>query len=252
MYQYAIVRRPGPDSADGLTSSNLGKPDLVQLALEHQAYIDALRSAGLDIIILKPAAGFPDAYFVEDVAVVTPEIGIITNPGAPSRQGEQASIEPYLAKYRSLRRIEPPGTVDGGDVLIVQERCFVGRSDRTNESGAGQLGEILSDYGYTLETIPVTNGLHLKSSVSFLGQDTLLLTADYADHGAFRRFQKIVVDKDEQYAANALWVNERIFLAAGFRKTYEKLRQSGLDATQLDVREVAKMDGGLTCMSLRL
>jgi len=251
MFTHAITRLPGENFADGLTTANLGRPSYSLILKQHHAYRQALLNLGLDVIVLPAESAFPDAYFVEDPAIVTSKIAVITRPGAPTRQGEETSLEPFLEYYRPLVHIHPPGTVDGGDVLMVGEHFFIGLSERTNVEGASQLAAHLSDAGHTSETVPVAAGLHLKSSVNYVGKNTLLVTKKLADYPAFTRYEKIILDVSEEYAGNTLWVNDTLLMPKGFPKTHAKLAYLDTRIIELDVSEVQKMDGGLTCMSLR-
>jgi len=219
---------------------------------QHAAYADALRALGLEIEVLDPLPGFPDAYFVEDVAVVVPELAVVARPGAPSRRGEADAIVPVLARYRELARLEYPATLDGGDVLIAGRTVFIGLSARTNETGAEQLAGLLEPHGYRSQTVPVAAGLHLKSSVSWLGGETLLVSKRFADRPELRAFRHIVVDESEEPACNSLLMNGTLLTPAGFPKTRRQLDESGLPVVELDLTEPRRMDGGLTCMSLRL
>ena len=251
MFTHAIVRKPAPNFNQGLTTSLLGKPSYLLIQKQHDAYVETLENLGLDVMILAPQPDYPDAYFVEDTAVVTPEVAVITIPGALSRQGEQYSIEPVLSRFRKIEKIQAPGTVDGGDVLMAGNRFFIGISDRTNTEGAHQLGTILESCGYQWVTISVGEGLHLKSSVNFVGKNTLILTPPFQNLDLFDGFAKIVLDEAETYAANTLRVNDSLIMPAGFPATKEKLSSVGLPIIELGVSEIAKMDGGLTCLSLR-
>ena len=219
---------------------------------QHGAYADALRGMGLEIEVLEPLPGFPDAYFVEDVAVVVPELAIVVRPGALSRRGEADAIVPVLARHRPLARLEDPATLDGGDVLVVGRTVFIGLSARTNEEGAGQLARLLEPYGYRPRTVRVSAGLHLKSSVTSLGGETLLVSERFADQPELRAFRRIVVAAADEPACNTLLVNGTILTLAGFPKTRRQLDETGLPVVELDLSEARKMDGGLTCMSLRL
>lgn len=251
MFTYALMRKPGPDFSKGLTTSLLGTPSYTRIKRQHAAYVATLEKLGLEVMLLDQQPGYPDAYFVEDTAVVTPEVAVITIPGAVSRQGEQTRIEPVLSRFREIRKIQTPGTVDGGDVLMAGDRFFIGISDRTNTEGAHQLGTILESCGYQWDTISVGEGLHLKSSVNFVGKNTLILTPPFQTLDLFDGFDKIVLDEAETYAANTLWLNDSLIMPAGFPTAKEKLSSVGLPIIELDVSEVAKMDGGLTCLSLR-
>lgn len=251
MFTRAITRKPGYNFGHGITTSNFETPSYELILKQHQAYVKTLRALGLDLIVLEALPDYPDAYFVEDVAVVTPDVAVITNPGAEDRKGEEDTIEPALAKYRKTVRIHSPGTVDGGDVLMVGSHFFIGISDRTNKEGAEQLGLIIEKYGNTWTTVHVEAGLHLKSSINYIGKNTLLITERFADHNEFKGYDKIILDKTEKYAANTLLINDSLIIPEGFLNTMKKLEVTGLDIIELDVSEVRKMDGGLTCMSLR-
>lgn len=251
MLTHAITRRPGVNFADGLTQADMGTPSYELIIKQHTAYVDTLKDRGLTVIEMEPLSDYPDAYFVEDPAVVTPDVAIITIPGAPSRQGEQDALARKLSQYREVVYIQPPGTVDGGDVLRVNNRFFIGVSARTNSAGAQQLGEIFKKCGYTSTLITVINGLHLKSDVNYLGDNTLLVTRRFAQLKEFDRFNKIVLKDEESYAANTLLVNDCLITPKGFPDTYNKIEQTGYDLVELDASEMQKMDGGLTCLSLR-
>jgi dimethylargininase len=229
----------------------LGAPDYPLLLRQHQAYARLLAAADLEIVSLPPASAYPDAYFVEDPAVVTPEVAVMTRPGALSRRGEEESLAPVLARFKPLARIEAPGTLEGGDVLEAGGRWFIGVSERTSEDGARQLGRILESNGHPWTLVPVAAGLHLKSSVNDLGDGWLIMTPALETDAAFRDFRHIVLEEEESYAANVLRVNGRIILAAGFPSVRRQLERWGLPVLEIEVSEVRKMDGGLTCMSLR-
>jgi dimethylargininase len=248
----AILRCPGPDFARGLTTSGLGEPDPARMMVQHAAVADALRALGLEVEVLDALPGFPDAYFVEDVAVVVPELAVVARPGAPSRLGEADAIVPALARHRKVVRLEPPATLDGGDVLVAGRSVFIGLSSRTNAGGAAQLARLLEPHGYRSWTVPVAAGLHLKSSVSWLGGQTLLLSERFADRPEFRPFRRIVLAASEEPACNTLLVNGTLLTPAGFPEARRQLDQTALPVVELDVSEVRKMDGGLTCLSLRL
>ena len=251
MFTHAITRRPGEDFAQGLTTSDLGPPSYGLMVKQHEAYVRTLKALGLETIVLDALPGYPDATFVEDTAVVTPDVAIITNPGAEARRGEEDAIEPILASYRKTVRIQAPGTVDGGDVLMVGTHFFIGISDRTNDEGAEQLGRILEEYGNTWTAVPVAAGLHLKSSVNHVGKRTLLVTEEFADLDELTGYGRIVLDKAEEYAGNMLLIHDCLITPKGFPDTRKKLEAMGLEIIELDVSEARKMDGGLTCMSLR-
>ena len=252
MFSHAITRKPCRNFASGLTTTVSSEPAVYELMIkQHEAYLEALSTAGLEVIVLDPQPDFPDAHFVEDTAVVTPDVAVITIPGADARKGEEESIVPVLAKFRRIERIVAPGTVDGGDVLQVDNHFFIGISERTNHEGAKQLGRILEGYGSTWTTIPVGAGLHFKSSVNYVGRNTLLVTSDFTAKEQLKEYDLIVLDPAESYAANTLLVNEHLLLPAGYPITRGQLEILGFHMIELEVSELRKMDGGLTCMSLR-
>ncbi len=245
------MRLPGTDLADGITTVDLGRPDVARLAEQYEAYARVLRELDIDVIELPPLQGFPDAYFVEDTAILIDEVAIIARPGVSARLGEQNAIEQTISAYRDMVRIDPPGTLDGGDILQVGSTFFIGHSDRTNATGCAQLGAILDRFGYSWSVINVTIGPHLKSSVSYIGDNTLLLTGDLAVHAAFDGYEKIMVDQEEQYASNSLLINGHILTPVGFPRTRRKLDALGCTVRALNMSEFQKMDGGLSCLSLR-
>jgi dimethylargininase len=247
-----ILRRPGADFAAGITTAGLGAPDHARMLAQHAAYATTLRALGLAVDVLEPLPGFPDAYFVEDVAVIVPELAVIARPGAPSRREEAESMVPVLSLHREVVRLEQPATLDGGDVLVADRTVFVGLSARTNAEGAAQLARFLEPHGYRTRTVPVAAGLHLKSSVSFLGGETLLVTERFADAPELLGYRRIVVDAGDEAACNTLLVNGTLLAPAGFAGARRKLEEAGLPIVELDVSEARKMDGGLSCMSLRL
>lgn len=250
-FTHAIVRRPGREMAAGITTAALGPPDYPRALEQFDAYVTALKDCGLALTVLEPLDGHPDAHFVEDTAVVTPDIAVIAHPGAEPRRGETPSVAAALKSFRSTFSIQPPGTLDGGDVLMMGNHFLIGLSDRTNPEGARQLGHRATQFGYTWTAIDVAAGLHFKSSVNAAGADTLLTTPDFAEHPALADYRRIVISADEAYAANTLLVNGRLIMPAGFLDTRAKLQALGLPITELDTSEFRKMDGGLTCLSLR-
>ena len=251
MFTHAITRKPGRNFAQGITTSDLETPSYELIVKQHGAYIQTLKSLGLEVIVLDPEPDYPDAYFVEDTAVVTPDVAVVTNPGAEARKGEEDTIEPLLSEHRKTVCIQPPGTLDGGDVLMVDTHFFIGISKRSNWEGAEQLGRILEKYGNSWAAIPVHSGLHLKSCVNFVGNNTLLITEDFAYLNEFKEYDKIILNKEEEFAANTLLLNDCLIIPKGFPDTRKKLETLGLDIIELDVSEARKMDGGLTCMSIR-
>ena len=255
MFKNAIVRIPGSNFDAGLTSVSLGRPDFERVLQQHAQYCEALIECGLTITTLDADLRFPDSTFVEDTAVLTPNGAVLTRPGAASREGEVDAIRPAILNYfPSPLTIEAPGTLDGGDICEAGDHFFLGLSHRTNEEGAHQLAAHLAALGYTSSTIDVramTSILHLKSGISYIGENTLVVMEEMADNPQFRSFNLIQVGLDESYGANCVRVNERVLVAAGFPKLTADLQARGFDPLVLEMSEFQKMDGGLSCLSLR-
>jgi dimethylargininase len=253
MFTKAIVRIPGSNFAQGLTTVQLGVPRFEQVLAQHAGYCEALRGCGLTVTTLEADLDHPDSTFVEDTAVVTPRSGILTRPGARSRQGEVAAMRPILRRFfPALKEIDAPGTLDGGDICEAGNHFFLGVSQRTNEEGARQLADHLAQQGYTSEVVDVRgirSILHLKSGVSYIGEKTLVVIEEMA--GMFSGYERIVVAREESYAANCVRVNDRILVAAGYPQLFAELRERGFDPLELAMSEFQKMDGGLSCLSLR-
>lgn len=255
MFRTAIVRPPSPNFADGLTRERLGPPDYATALAQHVQYCAALERCGLKLIRLDADARHPDATFVEDTAVLMPRRRIVTRPGAESRRGEIDAIRTSLVHQGfELDAIVAPGTVDGGDICEAGDHVFIGLSARTNEDGAEQLASLLRSAGYGTSIVDIrgVDGiLHLKSGMSWLGDGRLLLIEALIHHPAFAHHERIRVESDEAYAANAVRVNGHVLLAAGYRRTAARLRELGYALIELDMSEFRKMDGGLSCLSLR-
>jgi len=251
LFNKAIVRVPGKNFADGLTTSTLGRPDYQKMIQQHDAYVQILIKLGLEVTVLPPEPDFPDAHFVEDTAVVFPEAAIVTRPGHPARQGEEITIRPVLEKCREIYNIEEPGTVDGGDVMLVDKIFYIGVSARTNVAGIRQFDKIVTRFGYTCVAVPVGEGLHLKSGVNYVGKNSLLMNEKFSGKSEFDGFKKIILTEEESYAGNTLLVNDTLLTPSGFLTVKGKLKKLNLPIIELNMSEVQKMDGGLTCLSLR-
>jgi dimethylargininase len=250
-FTHAVCRRPGPDLGCGLTTSDLGDPDFALACEQFDQYVTALGECGLKVSVLEALDGHPDAHFVEDTAIVTPDLAVITFPGAPARQGEQQTIAEALVAHPQLHYIQSPGTLDGGDVLMIGTHFLIGVSDRTNAEGARQLGAILESSGNTWQAVPVGAGLHFKSSVNLVDENVLLTTEAFADREELSGNKKIIVPAGEEYAANSLLINGRLIMPVGYPGTRAQLEALETPITELDTSEFRKMDGGLTCLSLR-
>ena len=255
VFNRAIVRLPGSNFADGLTTVDLGTPLLDEVLHQHADYCDALRKCGLQLTVLEADLRYADSTFVEDTAILTPEAAILCRPGAPSREAEVAAIRPTLEGFYSrILTIDPPGTVDGGDICDAGEHFFIGISLRTNEDGARQLKAHLNGLGYTASTIDIRDMktiLHLKSGISYIGNDTLVVMEEMAARRRFARYNLLRVSVKESYAANCVRVNDRVFLAKGFPQLRKELTARGFKPLVLNMSEFQKMDGGLSCLSLR-
>ena len=252
MFTKAIVKRPCKNLVNGLTNANLGKPDYHLALKQHQEYIEVLTECGLEVAVLKADENYPDSVFVEDTALLTPYCAIITNPRAPSRKGEIIEVSQVIRiLYPNVETIETPGTLEAGDVMMIGEHFYIGLSERTNQDGANQLINILGKYGLTGSTVTLDNILHLKSGVSYLENNKFLSIARLMDKPEFQKYDLILVDDDESYAANCLWINDKVLVPKGFPKTKEKIEQANYRTIEVDVSEFRKLDGGVSCLSLR-
>ena len=255
MFSKAILRTPGSNFADGLTTLDLGKPHYDQVLTQHAQYCDALRECDLELTILDPDLRYPDSTFVEDTAVLTPQAAILTRPGAAAREHEVEAIRPCIQSFfPSTFTIEAPGTVDGGDVCEAGDHFFIGISHRTNPEGARQLAAHLTRLGYTSSTIDIramTTILHLKSGMAYIGDNTLVVMDEMAGNPQFQGFSHICISAADAYAANCVRVNDRVLLATGYPRLHHELSARGFNPLLLDMSEFQKMDGGLSCLSLR-
>jgi len=254
-YTRALVRAPTPNFALGLTQASEGPPRLDEALLQHRHYCDALRSCGLRLTELAPDPAFPDGTFVEDTALLFPGFAVIARPGAESRRGETASTRAALQDlFEHLIAIEAPGTIDGGDVCVAEHHVYIGLSARTNEAGARQLAALLGARGYTSSLIDIRASatlLHLKSGLTYLGDALLVVGPDTPRSTLNTDYDFLEIDPAESYAANCLNVNGQILIAAGYPHLAEQLEQRGRRTRVLAMSEFRKMDGGLTCLSLR-
>jgi dimethylargininase len=251
----AIVRPPAATFADGITSSRLGAPDLALALDQHVAYCRTLERLGLSLTRLAPDPDFPDSTFVEDAAIVTNRGTMLTRPGAASRVGEIPSVGRALEHwFPDLDRIVAPGTVDGGDVCETADHFFIGVSERTNSEGAAQLAAWLAGRGFgssVIEIRGIPNLLHLKTGLSWLGGRRLLAVGELAGHDALGGWEVLRVPEGEGYAANCVGVNDVVLVAQGFPATNTLLGGLGYDVISLEMSEFRKMDGGLSCLSVR-
>ncbi|MFI5246024.1 MAG: dimethylarginine dimethylaminohydrolase family protein [Gemmatimonadales bacterium] len=251
----AIVRPPSANFADGLTSVALGTPDFTLALEQHAAYCEALERAGLELTRLPEDSAYADATFVEDTAILAGRCNVLTRPGAESRAGEVAAIGAVLATLGiEPQSIEAPGTLDGGDVCDADGHFFIGVSQRTNWDGAAQLAALLTKAGYTFACIDiraVPGILHLKSGIASLGCGRIVAIASLAGHPTMKNRELVRVQQGEEYAANCVRVNGQVLVPAGFSHVRRALDGLGYHTIALDMSEFRKMDGGLSCLSLR-
>ena len=224
--------------------------DVDRAAGQHEAYCRALASLGCEVIALAAEHELPDAVFVEDISIVLDGLAVVTRPGAPSRRPEVASVVRELGRHRTLATIEPPGTVDGGDVLTIDRTIYVGASARTNADGIGQLRRIAGTAGYTVQAVPIRGCLHLKSAVTEVAEGTVLINPDWVDRIAFAPFSQIDIDPGEPHAANGLRIGDGVIYPASFPRTLRRLESAGIAPTLVDVSELQKAEGAVTCCSL--
>ncbi|MBA3424090.1 MAG: N(G),N(G)-dimethylarginine dimethylaminohydrolase [Rubrobacter sp.] len=253
MFAEAIVRGVPKTLDAGITSADLGKPDRAKAMAQHCQYVQALEECGLEVTALDADEKHPDSVFIEDTAVVTGRCAILARPGADSRRGEVHGIEEALSgRYENIERIGDPGTLDGGDVLQVRDHFYIGLTSRTNREGARQLSEVLRSYGYGASPVETNEFLHLKSGVSYLGDEDLVVAGELAASKEFGRFDKIIVDSREGYFANCIRVNDHVLVAAGSESAKALIAARGYEVIELEMSEFRKIDGGLSCLSLRL
>jgi len=252
LFSKAIVRTPCKSLINGITTANLGLPDYNLALIQHQEYVEALRKCGLEVIILDADEDYPDSTFIEDTALLTPQCAVITNPGAPSRRGETIEIRKVISNYYSdIAEILEPGTLEAGDVKMVGDHYYIGLSQRTNEAGAMQLIDILESHGMTASAIKLEKVLHLKTGVSYLEKNNFVVAGEFITNPEFQKYNQLIVDDDESYAANCVWVNDYVLVAKGFPKAKKTIEMENYDIIEVNVSEFQKLDGGLSCLSLR-
>ncbi len=251
MQLMAITREVSSSINDCELSFHTRQPiDIAKAIAQHKAYQNCLVDLGARIVSLPAEPEFPDAVFVEDPAVVFDEVAIISNMGAPSRRPEAKSLVETLARYRPLKFLVEPATLDGGDVMRIGRRVFVGLSQRTNRSGVDQLKELLRAYDYRVEPVEVRGCLHLKSACSYAGNNTVLINRCCIDPDRLRGFELLNVPEEELAAANALLINDVVIIPASFPRTRALLEKRGFRVQTIDVSELQKAEAGVTCSSL--
>lgn len=252
MFKNAIVRTPGKSLVKGLSSANLGLPNYELALIQHSKYIEALKECGLKVEVLDADEQHPDSTFVEDVALLTKICAIITRPGALSRRDETLKMRPVLEKYyTNIEEIKPVGTVEAGDVMMVGSHFYIGLSERTNKNGAQQLINILQKYGMTGSMVNLKKVLHLKTGLAYLEHSNLVCNGEFLSNQEFQKYNILEIDDDESYAANCIWVNDIVLIPKGFPKAQKTIEKAGYTTLLLDMSEFQKLDGGLSCLSLR-
>ena len=252
MFTKAIVRTPCKNIVKGITSANLGLPDYSTTLEQHQNYVEALKKCGLEVIIMEADENYPDSTFIEDTALLTPFCAVIMRPGVKSRIGETESVTEFLKDYYEKIEIIPEsGTIEAGDIMMVGNHYYIGISERTNEAGAHQLISILTKYGMSGSKVKLNDVLHLKTGLAYLENNNLVITGEFLNHEEFKKFNQIKIDVDESYAANCIWVNDSVIIPAGFPKAKSVIEQAGYKTSEVDVSEFQKLDGGMSCLSLR-
>lgn len=253
LFTRAITRRPAASCVQGLRAEDTGTPDFDQMLADHAHYVETLKSTGAQVTELEASDMFPDAQFVEDTALCLPKGAILMRPGAPSRLGEVTQMAPTIrSHFDEVREIQGNGHVEGGDILVTAREILVGRSDRTDAAGVQELEAIASDWGYTLREVFTPAGvLHFKTDCSILDGETILSTKRLDASGCFEGYRVLHVAEGEEAAANSIRFNDLVLSPAGFPRTADILDKAGFNLVQVNNTECAKIDGGMSCLSLR-
>ena len=252
-FTHAITRKPGHSITTGLRAVDVGAPDLALMQDHHAAYVAALRATGATVIELDAAEAFADSVFVEDTALCLPEGAVVMRPGAPSRLGEAAEMAPHLrAVYDQVLEISGPGFIEGGDILVTEREILVGRSARTDAAGIAELTRLVAPWGHKVREVATPPGvLHFKTDCSLLDGETILSTRRLAASGCFDGYRVIHTAPGEEAAANSIRFNDMVILPAGFPGTRAAIAAEGFAITEIGNSECAKLDGGMSCLSLR-
>lgn len=255
MFKHTIVRTPCKGICNGITSApELGQPIYEKALEQHAAYIEALKACGVDVMVLPPMEEYPDSCFVEDVAVLADGCAIITNPGAESRNGETEGIIDAVKKFYTddqIGYIKDPGTLEGGDVMMCGKTFYIGVSARTNEEGIKQFADHFEKFGYEVVAVPLSEVLHLKTGVNYIENNKMLVSGEFIDKEIFKDYEKIVVPEEEAYGANCIWMNDTVIVPEGYPAVQKAVSDAGYKIITVDTSEFRKIDGGLSCLSLR-
>ncbi len=252
-FTHAICRLPARSLVDGLRAVDTGQPNYDQFLKDHQDYVAALEATGAKVEVLDALEEFPDSVFIEDAALCLPKCAVIMRPGAPSRLGEASAINPVISDvYSNVAVINGPGFIEGGDVLTTETEILVGRSARTDSAGIDELTSLVKPWGYTVREVETPEGvLHFKTDCSLLDADTILSTKRLANSGCFSDYQVIHVADGEEACANSIRFNENVIMPSNFPETEKMLVKHGYDVKTIGNTEAAKLDGGMSCLSLR-
>lgn len=252
-FTHAICRKPSRSIINGLRAVDTGAPDLELFEKNHSDYISALKSTGAKVTVLNAMDAYPDSVFVEDAALCLPELAILMRPGAPTRLGEAKEMAPHLsAHYSTVRTIDGPGFIEGGDILVTEQEILIGKSARTNSAGVAELKSFVAEYGYKLREVQTPpDVLHFKTDCSLLDEETILSTKRLAQTGCFKGYRVLHTEDGEEASANSIRFNDLLIIPNGFDKTAEMLERAGYNICQIGNSEAAKLDGGMSCLSLR-
>lgn len=252
MFTKAIVKKPCRNITLGISKAGAEIPNYEKVLIQHGEYVFALKKCGLEVHVLEADENFPDSCFIEDVALLTPHCCITTNPGAPSRKGEIVGIKDVLGRfYSDIEKIESPGTLEAGDVMMVGRHFYIGLSERTNKIGAKQMISILNKYGMSATTISLEKDLHLKTGLSYLENNNLIACGEFVSKPEFKKFHILEISEADAYAANCVWINGFVLVPKGYPISRKIIEDAGYKTIEVDVSEFKKLDGGLSCLSLR-
>ncbi len=255
MFANVIVRKPGKSISQGITScKEYGEPDYAQALKQHERYVAALEQCGCKVTILDALEEFPDSCFVEDTAVLTPRVAIISRPGAETRRGEAEQMVSTIEKFypeEKIERIVAPGTMEGGDVMMVGNHFYIGKSERTNDEGCRQFIAVLEKYGHTGSVVSLREMLHLKTGVNYLENNNMLVSGEFVENSLFEQYTRYEIPEGEDYAANCIWVNDKVIVPEGYPQVKSIVEKMGYEVITVDTSEYRKIDGGLSCLSLR-
>jgi dimethylargininase len=249
--EFAIVRNI-PNSFPQCITAFSGKSpiDVILAQQQHELYCKTLVELGLKLVRIEADNSLPDCCFTEDAAIVTDVLGIISLPGTESRHAEIIEMEKALTSFKKIRHIAAPATIEGGDVLKIGKKLFIGNSARTNDEGIKQVANMVSELGYEVIPVKIRNTLHLKTVCTYLGNNCIIYADGHFDENIFAEYDKIIVPATESYCANTLVVNGKVLIPKGFPLTRSLIEKKGFSVIELDMSEIEKADGALTCLSV--